>query len=115
MGDLTAHFSRSEFVCRHCHRGMRVPAELLELLEGIRALNGKPLRVVSGYRCPTHNAAVGGAVGSQHMRGTAADIPAGRVSASTAHHLGAVGVGTKGGWATHVDVREGGPSDWSYD
>ena len=32
------------------------------------------LRCNSAYRCPEHNAAIGGAPGSQHMFGTAADI-----------------------------------------
>lgn len=35
---------------------------------------GKPIYVNSGYRCPRHNAAVGGVPNSQHMRGEAADI-----------------------------------------
>ena len=30
--------------------------------------------VTSGYRCPIHNAAIGGAAESQHIYGTAADI-----------------------------------------
>lgn len=43
------------------------------LLEPARALVG-PLRVNSGYRCPAVNQAVGGATGSAHMDGRAADV-----------------------------------------
>ena len=44
------------------------------VLEPARAAYGKPIYVNSGYRCSIHNAAVGGASGSQHMRGEAADL-----------------------------------------
>lgn len=43
-------------------------------LDRLRDRFGGPLRVVSGYRSPQHNAAVGGAVGSLHMKGLAVDI-----------------------------------------
>lgn len=45
-----------------------------ELLEPVRELLGVPLRVVSGYRSPALNARVGGATGSQHLQGEAADV-----------------------------------------
>jgi hypothetical protein len=45
-----------------------------EVLEPIRTLWGAPIRCVSGYRSPQHNARVGGAPQSLHMRGQAADI-----------------------------------------
>ena len=37
-------------------------------------LEGLPVIISSGYRCPQLNAAVGGAKSSQHMKGEAADI-----------------------------------------
>ena len=45
-----------------------------EVLEPARAAYGKPIIVNSGYRCSIHNAVVGGASSSQHMRGEAADL-----------------------------------------
>lgn len=45
-----------------------------ELLTGLESAYGQPLNVTSGYRSPEHNAAVGGAKGSQHMHGNAVDI-----------------------------------------
>lgn len=47
---------------------------LFSQLDRIRGDWGGPLRVVSGYRTPEHNAKVGGAAGSFHMQGLAADI-----------------------------------------
>ena len=49
-------------------------ALVANVLEPLRERYGKPIIVNSGYRCSIHNAAVGGATQSQHMRGEAADI-----------------------------------------
>lgn len=50
-------------------------AELAALLEVVRVHFGKPLKVNSGFRGPSVNAATPGASKtSQHMRGEAADI-----------------------------------------
>ena len=49
-------------------------SRLIELLEQLRTKAGKPIHVNCGYRCPSHNAEVGGVPNSQHMLGTAADI-----------------------------------------
>lgn len=114
MGDLSPHFSRSEFKCKHCGRLVGPALQLVDLLERIRAITGRPLVVVSGYRCAEHNAAVGGASGSQHVRGTAADIGPFRATLKQAQALGARGVGTKGRWAVHVDVRSGPRAHWEY-
>lgn len=43
-------------------------------LQALREAFGAPITVTSGYRCPTHNKNVGGAKGSQHVKGNAADI-----------------------------------------
>lgn len=45
----------------------------VELLEPIRESSGLPVLVTSGYRTQAHNAAVGGASGSDHLTGSAAD------------------------------------------
>lgn len=113
VGDLSSHFSRSEFVCPHCHGGFPRP-RLVQLLEAIRAWSGQPLHIVSGYRCPLHNEAVGGAKNSQHMLGAAADIRVAGLDLNRAYSLGAIGVGTKDGLAVHVDVRDGPRTTWSY-
>lgn len=53
---------------------MRLEALVDSVLDPLRRLYGRPIKVTSGYRCPRLNAAVGGSQNSQHMRGEAADI-----------------------------------------
>ena len=57
MGDLTAHFSRSELRCRHCGE-MRITCDGLEHLETLRCQVGLTLHPSSGYRCRVHDADV---------------------------------------------------------
>lgn len=114
MGDLSPHFSLAEFADRRTGHVHRPPQQLLDLLEAIRALSGKPLRIVSGTRSASTNRAVGGARRSRHLVGDAADIPAGRVTVPKALELGAKGVGELRGWVTHVDVRPGKARVWRY-
>lgn len=114
MGDISKHFSRSEFCCRDgCGRCDPSP-RLVEVLERIRAITGRPLIVVSGCRCEARNKAVGGASRSRHLHCDAADIPPGRATVDQAAAAGAVGIGSAGPWAVHVDVRPGGPARWRY-
>lgn len=44
-----------------------------ELLQPLRDLYGKPIRISSGYRCDKLNKLVGGVATSQHLKGEAAD------------------------------------------
>lgn len=48
--------------------------ELAVNLEVLRAHIGKPIKITSGYRSPGHNARIGGAKNSMHLKGLAADI-----------------------------------------
>lgn len=47
---------------------------LVEKLDALRGLLGRPIKISSSYRDPEHNAVVGGAEGSQHLSGHAVDI-----------------------------------------
>ena len=76
-------FKDGEFRCRCCgglppDARENIRALVEEVLDPVREAFGGPIVVNSGYRCPRHNAAVGGVRNSQHLRGDAADIaPAG--------------------------------------
>jgi hypothetical protein len=72
---LAPHFRLYEFECRCCGR-VTVASVLPEMLEELRGAWGRPLAITSGYRCASHNAAVGGAPRSLHMAGRAVDIRA---------------------------------------
>lgn len=117
IGKLSKHFSGDEFTCHCCGQGTVSP-KLIELLERLRDLAGVPIHVNCGYRCPKHNAEVGGVPNSQHVKGTAADIYIPSISFEKAHdlakHLPFDAIGCyppldKGGlWFLHLDVRNGG-------
>lgn len=82
---LSEHFDLAEFTVSRtaARKGLdnTPPQEVVDRLrataahlEVIRALLGRPLLISSGYRAPAVNAAVGGAVGSAHVLGYAADF-----------------------------------------
>ena len=48
--------------------------ELLLKLERLRSSWNRVILITSGYRCPAHNAEVGGAINSWHKRGLACDV-----------------------------------------
>ena len=76
MGDLSRNFSRHEFACKCGCGEAEVSPFLIEQLQKLRDYTGEPVRITSGRRGETHNAAVGGAKNSQHLLGLAADIRA---------------------------------------
>lgn len=115
------YFKLEEFACKHCGENL-IDENFVRRLDQLRDICGFPFVIVSGYRCPTHNAAVGGAVNSQHMLGLAADIAATSSQAymilSGAFSLGfrGIGVGMAPGKSqfVHLDLREKRPAVWSY-
>ena len=129
---LSEHFDSSEFDCHgngiDCHcggQGHNMNPILIKLLEQLKKnCGGYPLYITSGYRCPTHNANVGGASQSQHKLWNACDIACPyeldygefrwyceNVSISdddgTRLHFDAIGNYPKGMFV-HVDVRDNG-------
>lgn len=76
---ITEHFHWQEFFC---HDGTEITpdelrdncAELADNLEVLRKELGKPIFIISGYRTPEYNKAVGGAEHSMHLEAKAADI-----------------------------------------
>lgn len=110
-GYLSPNFREAEFACNHCGRLHEngVPSALLDILEDVRAHFGKPVNINSGYRCPTHNANVGGAKNSMHMLGIAADFWIKGVDPADAYaYLDPIVTGGLGKYNTftHVDVRD---------
>lgn len=68
---LSTNFKSTEFDCHGsgCCSSTQVDEILVKYLQKIRDHFGKPITINSGYRCTTHNAAVGGASGSRHAKG----------------------------------------------
>lgn len=116
---ISEHFDSKEFEC-HCGKCVMKPISpgLLALLEGVRSHFGQPVHITSGYRCPDHNKAVGGAPNSQHCQGIAADIQVKGVTPADVHKYlsgvmrGIGGLGLYKGWV-HLDTRFGKPARWN--
>ena len=111
MGDLSTHFSRSEFAC-HCCGQLKIETSLIEALEQLRELIGKPIKVHDGYRCPAHNLQVGGVSDSEHTRGMAADVSVDGLSLQEMYDFALRvpvflngGIGAYDESFLHVDVR----------
>lgn len=78
---VSEHFALSEFLPKGMDEST-VPNEIVNnillmavtLLEPLRTYFDVPVAIHSGYRLPGRNAAIGGAPGSDHQRGAAADF-----------------------------------------
>lgn len=108
---LSTNFKVSEFACKDGSDVVFIAPELVTVLQKIRTHFGRAVTINSAYRTPTYNRKVGGATGSQHTLGTAADIRIVGVSPKTVAKYVETIMPTKGGIGiystfTHVDVRE---------
>lgn len=105
------NFDPDEFICKcGCDR-CDMDQDFLYLLGDLRKAFSKPMKVTSGFRCPTYNKKVGGSKGSQHMLGKAADISI--IDSQTrylfvkmAYLIGFRGIGCDGAFV-HIDTRAG--------
>jgi lysozyme len=125
-GYLTPHFTKAEAASKD---GKAIPKVLRPAarnhafrLERVRhELGDKPLPVLSWYRSPEHNRAVGGARHSKHMAAIATDHPKSWVDANggqqailrLADSVNINGVGVYPGGSMHLDSRGGPLTTWS--
>lgn len=110
---MSEHFDFREFACGcggedRC-RGVVVKGALHDALRVLRAAQYTDgLHVLSGYRCPAHNARIAGAASlSQHQWGSGCDIQQ-RVKPSKVAALkvfSGIGYKARNGLVCHVDVR----------
>lgn len=113
--NLTKNFTVNEFACHGsgCCNTVKIDNALAAYLQKIRDHFGKPVTINSGYRCEKHNKAIGGATGSYHTKGMAADIAVKDVApaevAKYAESIGILGIGlyetAADGYFVHVDTR----------
>ena len=117
---LSPHFCAREFRCKcSSPHTFQVSEQLISMLERLyMALDCGKIIVSSGYRCASHDKAVGGNGAGQHTKGTAADVvcydkSGNIISAKTvcckAQDLGFGGIANITGAYTsvHLDVRTG--------
>lgn len=122
---MSRYFSEREMACNCCGQLPRdgIDQKLYDVLDQIRIMVGKPLYLNSVYRCPIHNAEVGGVPNSQHVLGTAADIDATDIGVDELADIceQALGLfGIEGGvgryWSQnfcHIDVANDGVRRWT--
>jgi hypothetical protein len=113
---LSENFNSIEFDCKggSCCKATIIDPQLVVYLQAIRDHFGKPITITSGFRCITHNQRVGGAVGSRHTKGDAADIVVKGVApkevAKFAESIGIKGIGlyetSADGHFVHIDTRD---------
>ena len=113
---LSKNFKSSEFDCHGsgCCLLTTIDDKLVKYLQLIRDYFNKPVNISSGYRCPTHNKNIGGATGSRHSKGQAADIYINGVApieiAKYAESIGVLGIGlyetNADGHFVHIDTRD---------
>jgi zinc D-Ala-D-Ala carboxypeptidase len=118
LGDLSEHFSEAEFAC-HCCGTLKIEPALIDALELFRSLAERPVIVHDAYRCPVHNAKVGGVNDSEHTRGMAADVSISGLSQQQMFELAlqvpaflSGGIGVYDGDFVHLDVRPH-PARWA--
>lgn len=122
-GRVSRHFRYIEFQCKcggryaDC-RGVVLTSEVVRLAAWLRREwypNG--LTIVSAYRCPGHNAAVGGTKASRHLVGDAIDLPA-RIAYARRDELPeiakGIGYSRSTGLIQHLDTRDT-PAVWTYE
>ena len=115
------NFTEEELACNHCGEN-KCQDEMVALLQKLRDDVGFPIKISSGYRCPTWNKSVGGHPNSSHMEGLAIDILCRGEKAlqivESAIKLGFTGVGIsqkKGQRFVHLDVKQTESKRlWSY-
>lgn len=116
---ITPNFTSDEFKCKCGCGGNKINYKLVERLQVLRYILGKPIIITSGYRCPTHSLRVGGCYSDAHVRGFAADIKVNGLTstqiANQAKKLGFGGIGIIDNYAVHLDIRdENGTDGVSY-
>jgi uncharacterized protein YcbK (DUF882 family) len=124
------YFQIEEFACsckdKNCAGKpgqLQMKPQLIQALNRIREEFKEGITVTSGFRCDAHNTAVGGAKGSQHRSGSAADIKPTKNDLGDLDRLyelceeeaGIIGLGDgrKKGFI-HVDVRPGKRKRFNY-
>ena len=120
--DEYPNFSEDEFRCSHTGK-CEMKQELMDALQTMRDLHGRPMTITSGYRDPSHPVEARKETPGVHTLGLAADIACQGTEAyeilELAFELGFNGIGVApqgGGPFITVDIWTGRPRPtvWSY-
>lgn len=108
------NFTPAEFACQHTGKHGMCP-EFMAKLQALRSEYGKPMRVTSGFRHPTHPIEARKREPGQHAHGRAVDIACHASGAyeivrlAFKHGFTGIGVSQRDGVArfVHLDARPG--------
>jgi uncharacterized protein YcbK (DUF882 family) len=114
---MTKNFWSNEWDCNcknaECKQTI-IDLDHVEKLQLMRDKWGKPVKITSGFRCPKHNAAEGGASKSRHLISDATDIVVSGMTpeqvASSCEHFDGLG---RYDTFTHIDSR-GSKARWNF-
>ena len=118
MSHSTKPISHADFTCSCCGE-VKVEPRLLEALEAMQTLAGRPIIIRDGYRCILRHLGMDGTTGSEHTQGKAADVGCPGLSLQQLYELaeqvpefahGGIGVYDDG--FVHVDLRKH-PARWA--
>ncbi len=111
QAQVISHFRAHELACKSGAQSF-MSEILLERLHALREEWDRAMVIVSAYRSPAHNKAVGGAKRSYHMLGMAVDVSMRGIRArqrerfiALAEKHGFTGIGVYPTF-THIDVRK---------
>ena len=112
---LSKDFEKWEFACG-CGCGYDdISQKLVDKLQALRDLVGKPIIVTSGCRCHDYNRHIGGVIDSPHLEGLAADIQVEGISPVTlavmAHWIDYIRIGIYPKHV-HIDIKPPNPSKY---
>jgi zinc D-Ala-D-Ala carboxypeptidase len=115
--DDIQHFKKQEFDCQHTGKN-EMKKEFVVMLDYLRSLYGKPLKITSGYRDVSHPIEAKKSKGGTHTQGIAADIYIDnsvdrRIILDLALALGFKGIGIADNFI-HLDTRCSTPVCWVY-
>lgn len=117
------NFTRAEMACKHTGKCEMDP-EFMQILQDIRTEYGKPMKISSGFRDPSHPAEAKKSATGEHSYGTCADIAISGTEAVVLMKIALrfgitrIGVNQKGsGRFLHLGIGGNGmpnPAIWSY-
>lgn len=118
----TRSFKEREWACKckNCNQAAphKMQAHVMDAIQNIRDMVGRPLVLTSAYRCPKHPEEAKKAKPGQHSEGLAVDI---QVADGAQRYeiiqlglmAGATGIGVAKSFI-HLDWRVGVPVVWTY-
>lgn len=123
---LSKNFTLNEFACKctKCQAnigGTTINMRLVNAVQAYRDLVNKPVEILSGYRCPEYNKAIGGVGHSEHTTGEAVDLRVRGLSLKAQYEAAlkidalnksGIGVYPSEGFI-HVDVNRTKPARWA--